>query len=283
VSFYDSWLARLRAREGSAWQRYKKGVFVVLLDAAVIITIAISASTLGPRLLDNAGIEGIAVPLVLLGVGALVATPFAISMIRRVAILARRLATELIPVGDPVDLGRAPRRALIVTFELGIALVISVPIVAAVQPFVPGSLILVLVVALLLLIAMRRSIKDFDGHVRAGSALILELLSTHQPQMPQMMPLSQVETLLPGFGGTSSIKMPPSSAAVGRSLAELDLRALTGATVLAIARGDHASGLATPSPTEPLRAGDVLALAGSEESIAKARELLTATSSPTDA
>jgi K+/H+ antiporter YhaU regulatory subunit KhtT len=49
--------------------------------------------------------------------------------------------------------------------------------------------------------------------------------------------------------------------------------------VLAIARGDHASGLATPSPTEPLRAGDVLALAGSDEAIAKARVLLTSTTS----
>jgi CPA2 family monovalent cation:H+ antiporter-2 len=95
--------------------------------------------------------------------------------------------------------------------------------------------------------------------------------------------IAQVETILPGFGGTASIRMPPASAAVGRSLADLDLRAQTGATVLAIARGDHASGLATPSPTEPLRAGDVLALAGSDESIAKARELLTATSSPADA
>ena len=188
-------------------------------------------------------------------------------MIRRVALLSHRLATEIIPLGEPVD----PRRALIVTFELGLALAIAVPVVATIQPFVPGTFVVVLLVALLLLIAMRRSIKDFEGHVRAGSELILEMLAQPQPQMP----LSQVETILPGFGGTASIAMQSSSSAIGRSLAQLDLRAKTGATVLAIARGAE-GGLATPSPTEPLQAGDVLALAGSDEAIAKARALLDA-------
>jgi CPA2 family monovalent cation:H+ antiporter-2 len=279
VSFYESWLARLRSREGSGWQRYKRGVYVLLLDTAVLITIAITASTAGPRYLVRAGLEGLAVPLVLIGVSFVLAAPFAISMIRRVALLSRRLATEVIPVGEPMDLGRAPRRALIVTLELGMALAIAVPIVAAVQPFVPGSFVLVLVVALLLLIAMRRSIKDFEGHVRAGSELILELLSQNNATP---IPLAQMETILPGFGGTASITLPKSGAAVGRSLAELDLRAQTGATVLAIGRGEQA-GLATPSPTEPLRAGDVLAVTGNAESIAKARVLLTAASRATDA
>lgn len=278
VSFYEAWLARLRTREGSAWQRHKRNVFIVLLDATVLVTIAIAASTVGARLLVRTGLDGTIVPIVLVVSATLLAIPFAISMIRRIALLARRLASEVIPVGDAVDLGRAPRRVLIVTLELAMALAIAVPVVAAVQPFVPGSLLLIPIVVLLLLIAMRRSIKDFEGHVRAGSELILELLSQKHPEIP----LAQVESILPGFGGTSSIRLPPTGAAVGRSLAELDLRARTGATVLAIAR-DHHGGFATPSPTEPLSAGDVLALAGSEEAIAKARELLTSTSSSNDA
>jgi CPA2 family monovalent cation:H+ antiporter-2 len=121
---------------------------------------------------------------------------------------------------------------------------------------------------------MRRSIADFEGHVRAGSELILELL-THPQEHPEA--LAQVETLLPGFGGTTSITITADTPAVGRSLAELDLRARTGATVLAIGRGEH--GMATPSPTEPLQVGDVLALAGSSEAIDAARNLLTAVSS----
>ncbi|MBA3398242.1 MAG: cation:proton antiporter [Deltaproteobacteria bacterium] len=276
VSFYESWLARLRSREGSTWKRYRRGVLVLVLDAGVLVTIVIAASTVGPDLLVDAGLTGHAIPAVLLAASAVLAAPFAISMIRRIALLSRRLALEVIPAGEPVDLGRAPRRALIVTFELAMSLVVAVPIVVAVQPFVPGSLALVLVVALVLLLVMRRSIADFEGHVRAGSELILELMSHPQADMP----LSQVETILPGFGGTASVALGSTSPAIGRSLAQLDLRARTGATVLAIGRGEH--GLATPSPTEPLQAGDVLALAGSDEAIAAARRLLATDTVATD-
>jgi monovalent cation:H+ antiporter-2, CPA2 family len=271
VSFYEGWLARLRAREGSVWQRYRRGIVVLVLDAGVIVAIAIAAATVGPRLLADAGIEGAAAAAILGGIVLVLAAPFAISMIRRVAVIARRLATEVIPVGEPVDLGRAPRRALIVTFELAIALVIAVPVVAAIQPFVPASPVLVVIVAIALLVLMRRSIADFDGHVRAGSELILEMLVA-KPTEGNTLPLAQLETILPGFGGMTSVTVGDDSPAIGQSLAQLDLRAKTGATVLAIGRGEH--GLASPSPTVPLRPGDVLALAGSGDAITAARALL---------
>jgi CPA2 family monovalent cation:H+ antiporter-2 len=73
----------------------------------------------------------------------------------------------------------------------------------------------------------------------------------------------------------ATVAIPDGGTAVGRSLADLDLRARTGATVLAIRRGDR--GLPTPSPKEPLAAGDVLALAGSDAAVSEARALLQAT------
>jgi CPA2 family monovalent cation:H+ antiporter-2 len=61
-------------------------------------------------------------------------------------------------------------------------------------------------------------------------------------------------------------------AAVGKTLAQLDLRGTTGATVLAIARGDH--GMVAPSAQERLAAGDVLALAGTHDAVEAARRIL---------
>lgn len=61
--------------------------------------------------------------------------------------------------------------------------------------------------------------------------------------------------------------------AVGQSLAGLNLRGVTGATVLAITRGQE--GLLIPTAKEALQAGDVLALAGSHDAIDAARALLT--------
>jgi CPA2 family monovalent cation:H+ antiporter-2 len=69
------------------------------------------------------------------------------------------------------------------------------------------------------------------------------------------------------------VQLDAGSPAVGRSLAELNLRGATGATVLAIARGEE--GILVPTAQEVLRAGDVLALAGTHDAIDAARELLT--------
>ena len=50
------------------------------------------------------------------------------------------------------------------------------------------------------------------------------------------------------------------------------LRGITGASVLAIARGDQ--GVIAPVAGEILRAGDVLALAGTHDAVAAATEVL---------
>ncbi|HWU87343.1 MAG TPA: cation:proton antiporter, partial [Kofleriaceae bacterium] len=244
VSFYEAWLARLRAREGSTWQKLRRPLLVLVLDAGVVTALVIAGAALGPRYLRELGLgdwlhDWLIDALLVLAVAA-ASAPFVVGMVRRVVVIARRLAAEVIPSSAPdlpeaagaVDLGRAPRRALTVMFELAIALAITVPMVAAVQPFVPGSLVVVALAALAIVFVLRRSIADFEGHVRAGSALILELLS--QPH--EEAPLAQVEAVLPGFGGTATHTLGEDAAAIGRSLAQLDLRARTGATVLAIAR-----------------------------------------------
>lgn len=67
------------------------------------------------------------------------------------------------------------------------------------------------------------------------------------------------------------------SGAVGKTLAGLDLRGRTGASVVTITRDGRA---APPSPIEPLRAGDSLALAGTPEEIARALEHLVSGQAP---
>lgn len=270
VSFYESWLGRLRASHGSGTRRHRRTIVVLALDAAALVAVLIAESTIGVRALDDLALGEAARTALRVAITGAIAAPLVISMMRQIAVIAHRLAVEVIPAAGAMDLGRAPRRALVVTFELAIALAVIVPIVALLQPFLPGSFVVLIVVALVLVLVMRRSIADFHGHVRAGSEVILELLSGpasgHQ--------LSQVSTILPGLSPTALFNIPDGAVAVGKSLAQLDVRARTGATVLAIGRGTQ--GLATPPPDEPLRAGDLLALAGSEEAVRAAQELLGA-------
>jgi len=271
-SFYEAWLGRLRARQDTLWQRVRRPAGVLAFDFAALLAIAIVASTIAPGGARALGLTGTTAGAAIV-VGALaIAAPFVIGMVRRAAQIARILALEVVPDRGPdaPDLGRAPRRALMLTIELGLALAIGFPLIAITQPFLPSSVLVVLVGVLALVAITYRSILDFDHHVRAGSELLLELMN-HRDAPPERT-LGELASVLPGFDGTVSLKLPESATSVGRSLAELDLRAKTGATVLAVAR--EGTGFATPSPIEPLHAGDVLAVAGSGEAITSARALL---------
>jgi CPA2 family monovalent cation:H+ antiporter-2 len=63
------------------------------------------------------------------------------------------------------------------------------------------------------------------------------------------------------------------SAAVGKTLAETDLRKLTGATIVAIERGSLT--IRNPGPAEPIKQGDVLLIIGTEEERESAGKLLS--------
>jgi len=276
VSFYEGWFGRLRASQGQSRGRYRRTVVALAVDAAALVGVLIAGSTVGAAALDDLGLAaGARTALEVTATGG-VAAPFAIDMARRIALLARRLAVEVIPAADGLDLGRAPRRALVVTFEIALTLALVVPIVALLQPFIAGSFAVLVIAALALVLVIRRSIKDFQGHVKASSELIVELLA--RPGEGDDRQLAQLSTILPGLHTTALFTIPDGGAAAGRSLAQLDLRARTGATVLAIGRG--AQGLATPPPDEPLQAGDRLALAGSDEAVRAAMAVLGAPPAP---
>jgi Na+/H+ antiporter NhaD/arsenite permease-like protein len=89
--------------------------------------------------------------------------------------------------------------------------------------------------------------------------------------------LTGVEAAL-HFKGETPIRLPDDAAAVGKTLAELNLRVRTGASVVTITREGGES--ATPSPTQPLRAGDTLILSGAPTSMAHALALLIAGRAP---
>jgi CPA2 family monovalent cation:H+ antiporter-2 len=134
--------------------------------------------------------------------------------------------------------------------------------------------VLVAVLAVLAL-AFWRSATNLEGHVRAGTQVLVEALAARSRGRPAERGadgLERVHSLLPGLGDPIPVELDAASPAVGRSLADLNLRGLTGATALVLTRGG--GGARIPSAHEPLRAGDVLALAGTHEAIEAARRSL---------
>ena len=96
---------------------------------------------------------------------------------------------------------------------------------------------------------------------------------TTEVELTQTM--EHVSAVLPGLGEPVPVRLPPTSPAVGHTLAELRLRGLTGATVLSISHVEATEGpTLVPTGKERLHAGDVLALAGPHEAVESARAIL---------
>ncbi len=85
-------------------------------------------------------------------------------------------------------------------------------------------------------------------------------------------PLMEIKHLLPGLGEPVPLRLDEHSFAVGKTLSQLNVRGLTGASVLAIVRGEE--NVIMPSASEHLRVDDMLALVGTREAVNAATVLL---------
>jgi len=296
AALYGSWVDDLRnappAR--SAGARVRRGIILLLVDVAVIGALVVGGSLGSHRAADIAARWGLTVGPGMIRVAILIAMcalalPFIVGTIRTSRALAVGLARRALPPGPgggAVDLGEAPRRALLLGLQLAILLGAGTPLVALTQPFlpsVPGPLVLApLVLALGVLIW--QSAGNLHGHVRAGVEVITEALAAEARSADASSagkeptaPLDAAARMLPGLGAPRAIRLKEGARAVGRTLKSLNLRGVTGATVLAINRDSGPKGAQNLLPTgdEPLRVNDTLVVAGSAEATAAAVELLS--------
>jgi len=292
VSLYGSWLQSVSSgpRERTAGAQVRRLAQLLILDALLLAVLAIGAALGVARLSQYFEAKFALAPTMAKILVTAVAVALAVPLLAGVARLARQLglvlALRALPVAEGAlpDLATAPRRALLVTIQLGIVLLIGIPLLAITQPFLGGVYAPLLFAALLLALGVSfwRGASELHGHVRAGAHAILELLieqarlgggAPAQARAPsEQDTLAPIRALLPGMGEPTSFELDGESPAVGKSLAQLNLRGLTGATVLVIQRGRD--GLLVPTASEILLVGDRLALAGTRAAIAAAKDLL---------
>jgi CPA2 family monovalent cation:H+ antiporter-2 len=176
VSFYESWIGRLRAapKPESIWARLKRPIALLLIDSVLLTATAIvGAATHGwvvGWVAERAGLDQRFAFVLFVAVACTIAGLFAVGIARGAVRMAWLLATAVIPGGHGGhDLGRSPRRALLLTLELAIVITLGLPIAAVIQPLIPGGGIAVLGIIVILAIVTRRSIDDFEKHVHAGA------------------------------------------------------------------------------------------------------------------
>ena len=229
---------------------------------------------------DALGLSATESRWLVIGIAVVIGVPLLFALLRTARLLAIELALKSLPAAEvgKVDFAAAPRGSLVVMLQIAIVAVIGIPIIAVTQPFLPAfRLALVLVLVLLVLgVALWQSAANLQGHARAGGEIIATALSQQMSGTTGSADLevgmSRVRMVLPGLGEPESVHVPTGSIVAGRSLADVDLRGLTGATVLAILRAGEP--IIAPTGKEVILVGDVLAVAGSHEAIVGARSLI---------
>ena len=287
ASLYGSWIERLRSAptEPKKRSRARRLIGILLLDGALLATVIIAAAVEMPRfttiLREWTGQGEDVARLIVIGGAIAVGIPLVIGLLQGARRLGLELAMRALPTAaeGKVDIAAAPRRALLVTLQMAIMLAIAIPLLALTRPFAPGFSMEIALVLLMLVVGIGfwRSATNLEGHARAGAEVIAGALSRQMSnpgsaseQMERT--IEQVHSFLPGLGEPTPVRVQSGSAAAGKTLAELNLRGLTGATVLAILRPDEQ--VLAPHGRELLRSGDLLAVAGTTEAVEAARAMI---------
>jgi len=293
AALYGAWVQGLRAtpEHKTAWARIRRLVVLLLLDVALLAAIVIVVSLARQRLLRLAGevvrLHPSLARALLFAATIVLIAPFILGAVRMARALGAALAVEALPTpacgARELDLAAAPRRALLVTLQIAILLVVGVPVVAVTQPFMPGvpGMVILLLGASLLIVPLWRSATNLQGHVRAGAQVILEALAAQSGTTTASAPAASqtaLPALLPGLGNAIAVPIATSSPAVGRTLKQINMRGLTGATVIAIDR--DAADVIYPTGDETLRAGDALIVTGTSDAVAAAQELVAPPGTP---
>ena len=245
VTLYDSWIELARRGTGRkpVWEAIRRPLRWMFLDAVVIAAVIIGAAQARPRLRDllsmlgnRAGWTwrswppgGARAPLRdrARGVG-----PPGRDPARR-----SRHAPARAGSGPGAFTPRRPdRRASRSPSSWSWAC----PLIAVTQPFLSAWPVAIVVGALLLLLAVGfwRSASNLQGHVRAGAELIVDVIARQGVDKDEHS-LEVVQEMLPGLGTIVPFHVEPTCAGIGLSLGDLNLRGLTGVTVVALIRGTH--------------------------------------------
>lgn len=284
VALYGSWFEAMRHGETTHTRsRTRQLVGFIIVDIAVLMAIVVATAVELPRgatlLSQWLGASQSRAQLLVLMFAALASAPLLLGLFRSAGALGDQLAERALPTPKRgADFGFAPRRALRASLQGGILLLAGAPVVAVAQPFLPplrGTAALILLVAVIAALVWR-SAANLQGHAEAGAQLLVSALR-HQMEetgtyvVPQ--PIPHADELLPGMGTPVGVVITNAHAAAGQTLRDLNVRARTGAGVLAITRGEER--ILIPRGRDQILAGDVLALAGTRDAVNAAITLLT--------
>ncbi len=286
LALHEQWVLALRSGgSGSARsETIRSGVRALALDAVLVFGLALGSARLAeyvvPWLAETLHLESSLARTVWFGVCFFaLALPVFVVAVRTTNALATAVLSGVGGTSDPAS----PRlRALRAFLLFGLTALVGFPSATVIGASIADGrgVVLVILVLVVLGIVAFRSARDVDAEVKSAAQRIAVALtsqaveSSHGVAAPSdaLTTKPSPRASMPELGATERIELTASSSACGRTLAQIDLRARTGATVIAIQR--HGNSTALPNGKDVLNEGDVLLVAGTDEAIEDARRAL---------
>lgn len=285
VALYGSWIEQLREAQPQSGGRgrIRRLIRAIAIDTLLLAVLLIALSVEFPRIvrwLDiTAGLSLPAARAVVLAAGAGLAFPLAAYLVRHTHLLGMAIAVQALPMPEErkVDMARAPRRALEVTLQFGLLFAVVALLTTVTQPFAPRipGIAVIFGAGLILVMAIWRSAKNLQGHALAAGEVIAAALARRVGQEAAHdtdAALRRMHSMLPGIGEPVAMTIAAGSLADGRTLGELNMRGVTGATVLALLRDSEQ--IVSPRGDQMLERGDVIAVAGTHDAVASVRAMV---------
>ncbi len=287
TALYAGWIESLRPvfEKKRKTNPVRRLFYLLIIDAVflagIIIGTALIIESSIPLIQKYLQLTETVIKITIVILSSILCVPFCIGIVR----LGRKLGTFLAQMALPnkkegrVDIVAAPRRMLIVTLQLGTIFLVGIPLFAITQPFLPTipTISIFIIITIILSIIFWRSAANLQGHVRAGVEVITQALNFQSRksttlQKNEKISLNEIHQLIPGFGDIIEINLAAGSFAIEKTLANLNLRGVTEATVLAITRNSQSI---IPTAHELLKENDILILSGTHEAVKSAKNFLS--------
>lgn len=290
ATLHTAWIEAIRTRvpKNSRWSSLRRPMRVVLLDAALfgalVVTGALGADRIASFAEQRLGVGGVQARALVGLAAVLVCVPVLLGVLRGARALGVALATIAYPTvaAGRMDPAASPRRALILGIQFGVLMCVVLVLLAITSPFLPRIATPIVLLSALVVLGwfVWRAADDLQGHVRASAEVFAEALQL-DAKSASTVNVQRARDLLPGLGVVESVHIEPNSRFAGLTLADADLRGLTGASVVAIARGEER--IPMPDGADKFLPGDVLALFGPSDGVARAAAILRESAPTTDA
>lgn len=275
VDVYTKWVGGFHAesRRSFAFGLIRKWTWQIGLNIILVTAIFIGASFLRRYAMSwDAQIPGgdNAVKA-LLWIGAVILSlPMLVAAVRKMQALTTLFAELSVPrnaAGEQTAVVRSVISGTILAVACFILLLLMLLLSAAILPSRNVFVVLLLITVAAVILFRRSAIR-----VYARAQYALQQTFAQTAETPAAVPAPLVAGLLEN-AQLRTVQLPPGSSAAGKLIGELQLRSMTGATVVGIQRAE--SKVINPGPDEELQAGDQILLLGGDAELSAALKLLS--------